>query len=282
MIDKNSIKYYVPDGVPLTQALSRTTHLAIAAHPDDIEIIGFHGISRCYRVVNRWFTGIVVTDGSGSPRDATPFQEYSGAEMIALRGEEQQQAAKLGEYSAVLQLGICSDQVKSQVNPSLVEYLAGQLELAQPDTVYLHNLADRHDTHVSVCIHALEALRILPKSIRPQSVYGIEVWRNLDWLPEEYRIRLDVGEQVDLFDKLIRVFRSQIDAGKRYDQALQGRLCANATFDQSHAVDQSSAITLAMDLSGLVRNEYIGYGDFMAAVFYDFTTDVLKQINRYG
>ena len=65
-------------------------------------------------------------------------------------------------------------------------------------------------------------------------------------------------------------------------EALPGRQSANATFDQSHEVDQSSAITLGMDLSGLVQDEYIGYSDFMAAVFYDFTTDVIQRINRYG
>ena len=281
MFDKNSIKSYIPDGVALTQALSRTTHLAIAAHPDDIEIIGFHGISRCYQVANRWFTGIVVTDGSGSPRGA-PFQEYSDTEMIAARVEEQQQAAKLGEYSAVLQLGFCSDEVKGRINLALVEYLSVQLALTQPDTVYLHNLADRHDTHISVCIHALEALRKLPNAIRPENVYGIEVWRDLDWLPEEHRIRLDVSAHTDLFNKLIRVFESQIGGGKRYDQALPGRQSANATFDQSHVVDQSSAITLAMDLSGLVQNEHIAYSDFMEAVFCDFTGDVIQRINRYG
>ena len=281
MFDTNNIKSYIPDGVTLTQAVSRTTHLAIAAHPDDIEIIGFHGISRCYQTVNQWFTGIVVTDGSGSPRGA-PFRKYSGPEMIKVRIEEQQQAAKLGGYSAVLQLGFCSDEVKDRINPSLVEYLANQLALAQPETVYLHNLADRHDTHVGVCIHALEALRALPRAIRPENVYGIEVWRNLDWLPEQRRIRLDVSDHTDLFNKLIRVFESQISGGKRYDQALPGRQSANATFDQSHVVDQSSAITLAMDLSGLVRNEHIGYSDFMEAVFYDFTTDVIQRINRFG
>lgn len=281
MFDKNNIKSYIPDGVTLAQALSRTTHLAIAAHPDDIEIIGFHGISRCYQVADQWFTGIVVTDGSGSLR-GTPFQACSDAEMIAVRLEEQQRAAKLGEYSAVLQLGFCSDEVRGRINPPLVEYLSVQLALAQPDTVYLHNLADRHDTHISVCIHALEALRMLPETIRPESVYGIEVWRNLDWLPEEHRIRLDVSDHTDLFHELIRVFESQISGGKRYGEALSGRQSANATFDQSHDVDKASAMTLAMDLSGLVQNEHIAYSEFMEGVFCDFTTDVMQRINRYG
>ena len=275
------IKSYVPDGVTVIQALSRTTHMAIAAHPDDIEIIGFHGISRCYEVTDKWFTGIVVTNGAGSPR-GPDFRNVSDAEMIAIRMAEQQRAARLGEYSSVSQLGFSSDEIKGRINPSLVRCLVDHLTLAHPDTVYVHNLADRHETHIAVCIHALEALRKLPKAIRPVNVYGIEVWRDLDWLPEGKRIRLDISEHAELFNKLIRVFESQIHGAKRYDQALPGRQSAHATFDQSHTVDQSSAITLAMDLSGLVLNEHISYSDFMGAVFSDFTDDVINRISRYG
>ncbi len=280
MFDNNNIKSYVPDNVPFAEALSRTTHLAVAAHPDDIEIIGFHGIIECYQVSDRWFTGIVVTNGSGSPRNES-FRECSDADMAAIRVEEQIQAAQLGDYSAVLQLGLYSDAVKDRINPQLVEYLSHQLQLAQAHTVYLHNPADRHDTHVGVCIHALEALRSLPKALQPTHVYGIEVWRALDWLPEQYRVRLDLSGHAELFNSLIGVFQSQISAGKRLDLALPGRLSANATFDRFHAVDQFSALTLALDLSELVQNENIGYSEFMESVLCDFTTEVVGKLDRY-
>jgi len=280
LFDDNNIRACVPDGVALPRALSRTTHLAIAAHPDDIEIIGYHGIIQCYQAADRWFTGIVVTNGSGSPR-GEPFREYSDAEMIAIRAEEQIQAAQLGEYSAVLQLGLRSDEVKDRISPQLVEYLARQLELAQAHTVYLHDPADRHGTHVGGCIHALEALRALPKALRPAHVYGIEVWRNLDWLPEQYRVRLDLCGHADLFNRLIGVFQSQISAGKRLDLALPGRQSANATFDRAHLVDQSSALTLALDMSDLVHNENVGYSEFMQSVLADFTTEVIGKLDRY-
>ena len=36
---------YVPDGSDLSSALARTTHLAIGAHQDDLEIFAYHGIA---------------------------------------------------------------------------------------------------------------------------------------------------------------------------------------------------------------------------------------------
>jgi hypothetical protein len=59
---------YVPDGVPVAKALTRTTHLCLAAHQDDIEIMAHQGIAECFGRKDRGFTGVVVTDGAGSPR----------------------------------------------------------------------------------------------------------------------------------------------------------------------------------------------------------------------
>ena len=39
---------HVPDGSPVDVALSRTTHLSIGAHQDDLEIMAFHGILECF------------------------------------------------------------------------------------------------------------------------------------------------------------------------------------------------------------------------------------------
>ena len=59
---------FVPDGLPLDRALARTTHLGIGAHPDDLEILAIHGILECFGRPGRGFTGVVVTNGSGSAR----------------------------------------------------------------------------------------------------------------------------------------------------------------------------------------------------------------------
>jgi LmbE family N-acetylglucosaminyl deacetylase len=65
----DTAEVFVPDGVPVGAALGRTTHLGIGAHQDDLEIMAIHGILSCYRQRDHWFTGVVVTDGGGSPRD---------------------------------------------------------------------------------------------------------------------------------------------------------------------------------------------------------------------
>ncbi len=268
---------FVPDGNNTGHALGRTTHLAIAAHQDDIEIIGFHGIAECFGHDDRWFTGIVITDGANSPRSGV-YAHYSDDEMAEIRKREQRQAAELGQYSLVLQCGAASAELKNGINSALVERLTRWLALAQPQIVYLHNLADRHQTHSSVCLHALEALRALGAKLRPQQVLGVEVWRSLDWLPEQYRLRLDVSAQRLLYMQLIAVFDSQISAGKRYDLASDARHLCNATFDQSHAVDGAGYLSLAMNLMPLVANPELEYQAFMATILRQFEEDLSANL----
>ena len=273
----SSQDWFVPDGSPDQEALSRTTHLSIAAHQDDLEVIAFHGISECVQRSDRWFTGIVMTDGAGSPRSGE-FADYSNDEMAEIRKQEQRQAAELGCYSLAIQYGVSSKELKSGLNSGIIEQLAQWCDVAQPDVVYLHNLADRHDTHISVCMHAIEALRLVEESKRPQQVYGVEVWRSLDWLPERYRIRLDVSQQRQLHGDLIRVFDSQISGGKRYDLASESRHLANATFDQSHAVDAAQYMSLAMDLMPLVSDSALGYQEFVSSILREFESDLSRNL----
>jgi hypothetical protein len=75
---------FVPDGVDVASALRRTTHLAVGAHQDDLEIMAAHGVSECFRDDSRWFTGVVVTDGAGSPR-AHAYESYTDEQMMATR-----------------------------------------------------------------------------------------------------------------------------------------------------------------------------------------------------
>ena len=53
---------YVPDRSPVRKALQRTTHLCLAAHQDDIEIMAYHGIAECFGRKDRAFSGVVITD----------------------------------------------------------------------------------------------------------------------------------------------------------------------------------------------------------------------------
>jgi len=168
--------FFVPDNAASDEALKRTTHICIAAHQDDIEIMAYHGVAECFGRRDRWFTGVVVTNGAGSPRSGI-YGSYSDAEMQKVRVVEQRKAAFVGEYACQIQLGFSSAEVKNPKETTVISDLEQILQVAKPEFVYLHNLADKHDTHVSVALRALSALRALPKDSRPRKVYGCEVWR---------------------------------------------------------------------------------------------------------
>jgi LmbE family N-acetylglucosaminyl deacetylase len=271
---------YVPDGRPLAEALARTTHLCLAAHQDDIEIMAYHGIGECYGRKDRWFTGVVLTDGSGSPR-AGKFANYSDEQMKAVRRAEQRKAAKLGKYSSVIQLAHPSTVVKSAKSTAVHADLTAILAACPAKIVYLHNPADKHDTHVAVFLRCLEALRALPQTKRPEQVYGCEVWRNLDWLVDSDKVLLDDSANPKLAAKLIGAFQSQIAGGKRYDIAIAGRRLANATFHTSHATDQASAVTWAMDLTPLVQNPKLSAEKFTLAHLDRLRADVAARLKRF-
>lgn len=269
---------YVPDGRPLAAALARTTHLCLAAHQDDIEIMAYHGISAGYR--RRTFTGVVITDGGGSPRSGR-FGKYTDGQMKEVRRAEQRRSARLGHYAVQVQLAHPSAVVKDPRRSEVVADLAAILHAATPDVVYLHNPADKHDTHVACFWRGLEALRSLPARLRPKAVYGCEVWRNLDWLPDTDKVVLDDSANPRLAAKLIGAFESQIAGGKRYDLAIAGRRLANATFHTSHATDRATALTWAMDLTPLVANPRLHVGKYTLAHIDRFRTDVAARLKKF-
>ncbi|HWA29178.1 MAG TPA: PIG-L family deacetylase [Lacunisphaera sp.] len=271
---------YVPDGSTVERALGRTTHLCLAAHQDDIEIMAHHGIAECHGRKDRWFTGVVLTDGSGSPR-AGRFAGYTDEEMKAVRRTEQRKAARLGKYSAVIQLAHPSTVVKSAGSTGVRADLATILGACPAKVVYLHNPADKHDTHVACFLRAIEALRSLPKARRPRQVLGCEVWRNLDWLVDPDKVLLDDSALPALAAKLIGAFQSQIAGGKRYDRAIAGRRLANATFHTSHATDRVTAVTWAMDLTPLVLDDKLPVAKFTLAHVDRLRADIMARLERF-
>jgi len=271
---------FVPDGAPLDAALARTTHLSVSAHQDDIEIMAYHGIAGCYGRSDRWFTGIVVTNGAGSPR-AGIYAGCSDEDMQKIRVQEQRKAAFVGDYSCQLQLGYTSAEAKDQSCTSLRAELAGIFAACHPEVVYLHNLADKHDTHIGVALHCIAALRSLPYAERPRKVYGCEVWRDLDWLPDQHKHGLPVFERSNIAAALVGVFDSQVSGGKRYDLATAGRRLANATYASSHATDVESALTFAMDLTPLVTDLTLTPGDYVLRFIDEFRADVAARLSRW-
>ncbi len=244
---------FVPDDAAVGTAIRRTTHLAVGAHQDDIPIMAHDGIQQCFGRQDRWFLGITVTDGAGSPRSDF-YGNYTDDEMSRVRTVEEKKAAVVGEYGAAVLLDYPSSAAKDGSNEAIVNELAELINDARPEIVYTHNLADKHDTHVAVALRTIAAIRRLPDNTRPHAVYGCEVWRDLDWMADADKVAFDVTSHANLSAALMGVYDSQISGGKRYDLATAGRRLAHATFSESHNVDQAEALIYAMDLTPLVND----------------------------
>jgi LmbE family N-acetylglucosaminyl deacetylase len=272
---------FIPDGLPVEQALSRTTHLCISAHQDDIEIMAAGPILDCFQQKDRWFTGVVVTDGRGSPRDDL-YKDYTDDEMRLVRFKEQKKAALVGEYAAQVLLDFPSRGVKNAANPEPVADLTDLILVARPIYVYTHNLADKHDTHVAVALRVIEAIRSLPEVSRPEKLYGCEVWRDLDWMMDEDKIAFDLTRHENLQSALLGVFDSQICGGKRYDLASLGRRRANATYFASHGVDLTMGLSYGMDLTPLIKDTEINMNEYVQKYIQRFAADVNARLERTG
>ena len=270
---------YIPDGTEETAAISRTTHLAIAAHQDDIEFMAYAPVAECFGNKEKWFGAIVVTDGAGSPRSGL-YADYTDEQMKEVRVVEQKKEAMVGEYGFLAMLSHPSKEVKDAGNTKIIEELADLIRRARPKYLYTHNLADKHETHVATALKVIAALRLLSPEERPEKVYGCEVWRDLDWLCDDEKVYLDCGAHPNLMRCLSAVFDSQIAGGKRYDLAAEGRRLANATFSASHACDTYSALNYAMDLTPLM-NESVDIADYIAGYIDRFKVNVKETIGRF-
>jgi LmbE family N-acetylglucosaminyl deacetylase len=278
---KPTADFFVPDGTAPDAALARTTHLCIAAHQDDIEIMAYHGIAECFGAPDKWFTGVVVTNGAGSPR-AGIYGGYTDAEMQKVRLIEQRKAAYVGEYACQIQLGFSSGEVKNPKETMVVEDVVKILRATRPEYVYLHNPADKHDTHIGVTMRCIAALRAVSGEMKPKKVYGCEVWRDLDWLPDEVKLVLPASARSNIAASLVGVFDSQVSGGKRYDLATAGRRLAHATYYASHGTDQESAINFAMDLTPLIEDPALDVVQYVAGLVDLFRTDVEKRVRSVG
>ncbi len=270
---------FAPDGTPFPAALQRTTHLCVGAHQDDQEFMAFHGIAECFGRTDRWFTGVVVTNGSGSPR-AGVYEAFTNEEMMKVRVGEQRKAAFVGDYGCQIQLMYPSSDVKKGGQPDVLADLRQVFDTARPEVVYTHNPADKHDTHVAVFLRVLEALRSLPPAARPAKLIGCEIWRDLDWLRDTDKVVLPVDRFKNLGAALSGVFDSQITGGKRYDAAVAGRRMAHATFFESHATDKADALNFGMDLTPLIQDDRLTPQSYTEALIRLFAEEVMARLGK--
>ena len=275
----STAEIFIPDGRGEAEALSRVTHLGIGAHQDDLEFMAFHGIIACYQKQDEWFAGVTCTNGAGSARTGV-YAQFSDEQMRAIRRKEQNLAAQIGQYGAMIQLDHLSSGVKDPHGTALRDDLVGVLRATRPRVVYTHNLADKHDTHIGVAVAVIQAIRSLPLEQRSAAVYGCEVWRNLDWMPDTEKVVQNVGLHENLAAALNGVFDSQVAGGKRYDLGVMGRRRSNATFFESHAVDRAESIAFAMDLTPLVRDESLDMAEYVDGVIGRFRKETVTKLQQ--
>jgi LmbE family N-acetylglucosaminyl deacetylase len=276
-----SAEVFIPDGLPVDQALERTTHLAISAHQDDIEIMAAGPILQCYQRRDLWFSGVVMTDGRGSPRDGM-YGTYTDEAMRQVRISEQKKAAVIGEYAALVLLDYPSKAIKDRTMQPPIEDLTMILKATHPQNVFIHNLADKHDTHVAAALKVIASIRRLPENERPQKLFGCEVWRDLDWMVDSDKVPFELSAHENLQSALLGVYDSQISGGKRYDLATMGRRRANATYFESHGVDVASGLSYAMDLTPLIRSPEEDIIAFVQEHIQHFAHDVADRLTRLG
>lgn len=276
---RSSAELFVPDGCSIGEALARTTRLAVSAHPDDVEIMAIEGILSCFgHHQSRWFSAVVVGDGATGPREGE-YDSFTDQQMRDLRRKEQKKAAVVGEYSVQILLDHSSNAIRDG-DAGIVDDLTALLSEMRLSTLYTHNLADAHDTHVAVCLRVIEACRRLPRDLRPERLVGCEVWRDLDWLPDARKLRMHVDEREHLQAALIGVFDSQIAGGKRYDRAALGRRSAHATFSNARTSDTCSGIVLGMDLTPLLLDEEVDPVDYAVTMAREFESDLAARLDR--
>lgn len=271
---------WIPDGSSEAVALERTTHMGISAHQDDIEIMALEGILACFGKTDAWFTAVIVTDGVGSARDGL-YADYTNEQMQVVRRVEQKKAAFVGEYSCVAFLDHASSAVKDPHNPQPKNELIAIIAAAQPSVIYTHNLADKHDTHVSTVLRTIAAIRELPPDQRPKKLYGCEVWRDLDWLDDNDKVVFRLDQHENIAASLVGVFDSQIVGGKRYDLATMGRRRAHATYHESHSVDAAQMLNFGMDLTPLIQSETLDPAEYINGFLRRFSENVNSKIRKF-
>ena len=263
---------------PFNQHTGKKKILAISAHQDDIELMAFSGIYKSLKDPDYGFIAVVCSDGRNSPR-LGQFADYTDEMMMDCRRKEQIQASEIGKYEELYFLDYTSEQCRKSDN-ELVDDLVKIISEIKPEIIMTHNPMDKHDTHIGVAVHVIQALKVIKEKYIPAQILGCEVWRGLDWIDDEDKVVLDCGDEPQLQFDLLNVFVSQVVGGKRYDTAGVGRRYANATFFASHACDNYQMINYAIDLKPLVENDKLSLEDYCLSYINKFKENITSAIGR--
>jgi LmbE family N-acetylglucosaminyl deacetylase len=256
--------------------LQKCTHLGIGAHSDDLEIMAAHGIQECFEASDKWFVGLTLTNGAGSPRPED-LKKLDEADYIKLRIKEQMEAAKRGRYSAQLMLQWTSSQLRS-VDSKVIDEVLKIIEITKPEVIYTHSLFDTHATHAATAVAVIRAVEKLAVAQRPKSILGCEVWGGMEWVPKSYKVFLPTGRFEFLEKELISVFKSQIVDGKDYVGGALGRRKSNAVFQDSYQLDQHSGGIYALEMNHFLGKKLKTVVD---EIHSEFKKDQESKLNQF-
>jgi LmbE family N-acetylglucosaminyl deacetylase len=243
-----------------------------------LEILAVSGIFECFHDDDKWFTGVVVTDGAGSARHGK-YRGHTDERMRQVRRIEQKKAAVVGGYTAQVLL---NHRRRSLIHDArtVVQDLKSVLETTAPEVIFTHSLTDKHDSHVAVALRVIQACREASSDARPVRVLGCEVWRDLDWLSDADKVILGLGDQQHLEQALLGVFDSQIAGGRRYDTAVLGRRRAHATFSRTTDADADGGCCYAMDLTPLLNDPQLDPALYCERLVQRFQVDIAARLER--
>lgn len=266
---------WCPPGVSAVAAAETITDLVIGAHPDDVEDLGLHLIGAAVGRSDRAVAAIVVTDGAGSTRDGG--EALPDEVLVATRRAEQRRAAEVGGYGLLLQLGYPSSAARGDGFAAVVSDLEAVVgALPRVAEVVTHNPVDKHSTHLATVAAVVAALRTRADR-RPGTFVGVEGWRDLDWLADDDKVRIDVSELGGLASSLWACFPSQLGA-KRYDLSAEGRRRANATLFEPRAGDAAEAVTVGVDLLPLLDDPALSLEAFVAGHIERFAAEARAAV----
>jgi LmbE family N-acetylglucosaminyl deacetylase len=191
-------------GTDITPWTAGRTALVLAPHPDD-ETIGCGATIARKRALGTRVRVVVVCDG----RSSHPFSEVITPEELAeRRGREVGEACeRLGvPADDLVLLGHADESIATDLGQLACE-IEHQLELIEPDELYLPSPLDWHVDHVAVNQAARIALGRAPRACRVVE-YPVWYWADGPWQPSPSRVREAAGL---LADPLTSVARARPD-----------------------------------------------------------------------
>ncbi|MCI5073059.1 PIG-L family deacetylase [bacterium] len=261
----------------LPQRGENISHLAIGAHPDDVEIFAYNAIEACYQSKEKNFAAIICTNGSGAPKYGE-YKNKSKDEIIQIRKMEQQKAAQLGQYSGLIHFNHESEVVKNK-SDILLNDLKLLLDYFKPNYIFTHNPFDAHATHRYTLLACLKALKAIDHQAWLKGFFACEVWGSLDWLPSQFKYVLGENNSEELQKQLLNCFYSQnVGSQKRYDLGTVGRKQGNATFFESDQGNRYTHQSYAIDLLPVLNDSQHSLVEYCQQIVLAFQASVDKNL----